>query len=86
MAIGERPPCVGLRNGALVDPQRKLKFFRLTFEPAIASLGRRGFAVQSGSNSGSNPEAGNLTKGRQVFSLSIQCKSRILRSRAFLSL
>jgi hypothetical protein len=36
-------------------------------EPAIADLGRRGFAVQSGSMSGSNPEAGNLTKGGGYF-------------------
>jgi hypothetical protein len=32
-------------------------------EPAIANLGRRGFAVKSGTKSGSNPEAGETSKG-----------------------
>jgi hypothetical protein len=30
-------------------------------EPAIVNLGRRGFAVQSGTKSGSNPEAGETS-------------------------
>ena len=46
---------------------RQSNFFRLNREPATAYPGRRGFAVQAENMSGSNPEAGQTSKGGRYF-------------------